>query len=157
MATRRMLVLAILCSTLLGLRAQQAQPTLAQQLAGLQRLEQMQPDSIGPKYQQAVLLLSQVCMQPQDSLAQQRIDEARRVIGRIEALRPTRPADRSDLATLRGFLHTAVITTNPQQNGPRYYQQALDSFGEALRLNPQNALAQQLLARFMEGMQAAGR
>ena len=115
----------------------------------------MQPDSIQPKYQQAVLLLGTVCSQPQSSKAQQYIDEAQRVIQRIEALQPTKATDRSDLATLHGFYYTALIVTNPQQNGPRYYRQALDSFDEALKLNPKNALAQMLQARFKEGMNSS--
>ena len=105
--------------SLLSLHAQQSQPTMEQQLAALQRLEAMQPDSILPKYQQAVLLLGTVCEQPQSSKAQQYIDEAQRVIQRIEALQPTKATDRSDLTTLHGFYYTAIIVTNPQQNGPR--------------------------------------
>lgn len=153
--SRRMTILVLLVVSLLSLHAQQSQPTMEQQLAALQRLEAMQPDSIQPKYQQAVLLLGTVCSQPQDSKVQQYIDEAQRVIQRIEALQPTKAADRSDLATLHGFYYTALIVTNPQQNGPRYYRQALDNFDEALKLNPKNEMAQMLLARFKEGMNSS--
>ena len=145
--SRRMTILVLLVVSLLSLHAQQSQPTMEQQLAALQRLEAMQPDSIQPKYQQAVLLLGTVCEQP--------LSEAQRVIQRIEALQPTKATDRSDLATLHGFYYTAIIVTNPQQNGPRYYRQALDSFDEALKLNPKNALAQMLQARFKEGMNSS--
>ena len=154
-ACRRMTILVLLVVSLLSLHAQQSQPTMEQQLASLQRLEAMQPDSILPKYQQAMLLLGTVCEQPQNSKAQQYIDEALRVIQRIEALQPTKATDRSDLATLYGFYYTALIVTNPQQNGPRYYRQALDSFDEALKLNPKNEMAQMLLARFKEGMNSS--
>ena len=150
--SRRMTILVLLVVSLLSLHAQQSQPTMEQQLAALQRLEAMQSDSIQPKYQQAVLLLGSVCSQPQSGKAQQYIAEAQRVIQRIEALQPTKASDRSDLFTLHGFYYTALIVTNPQQNGPRYYRQALDSFDEALKLNPKNTLAQMLLARFNEGM-----
>ena len=154
-AFRRMAVLILLVVSVLSLHAQQSQPTMEQQLAALQRLEAMQPDSIQPKYQQAVLLLGTVCSQPQDSKVQQYIDEAQRVIQRIEALQPTKATDRSDLATLYGFYYTALIVTNPQQNGPRYYRQALDSFDEALKLNPKNGMAKMLLTRFNEGMNSS--
>ena len=143
-ACRRMMVLVLIVVSFLSLHAQQSQPTMEQQLAALQRLEAMQPDSIQPKYSQ-----------PQTSKARQYIDEAQRVIQRIEALQPTKATDRSDLATLYGFYYTALIVTNPQQNGPRYYRQALDSFDEALKLNPKNALAQMLQARFKEGMNSS--
>ena len=154
-ACRHMMTLVLIVVSLLSLHAQQSQPTMEQQLASLQRLEAMQPDSILPKYQQAVLLLGTVCSQPQSSKAQQYIDEAQRVIQRIEALQPTKGTDRSDLATLHGFYYTALIVTNPQQNGPRYYRQALDSFDEALKLNPKNEMAKMLLARFNEGMNSS--
>lgn len=154
-AYRRMTVLVLLVVVFLSLHAQQSQPTMEQQLASLQRLEAMQPDSIQPKYQQAVLLLGTVCSQPQNSKVQQYIEEAQRVIQRIEALQPTKASDRSDLATLHGFYYTALIVTNPQQNGPRYYRQALDSFDEALKLNPKNEMAKMLLARFNEGMNSS--
>ena len=154
-ACRRMMTLVLIVVSLLSLHAQQSQPTMEQQLAALQRLEAMQPDSIQPKYQQAVLLLGTVCSQPQDSKVQQYIDEAQRVIRHIEALQPTKATDRSDLATIYGFYYTALIVTNPQQNGPRYYRQALDNFDEALKLNPKNEMAQMLLARFKEGMNSS--
>jgi len=154
-ACRRMMTLVLIVVSLLSLHAQQSQPTMEQQLAALQRLEAMQPDSIQPKYQQAVLLLGTVCSQPQDSKVQQYIDEAQRVIRHIEALQPTKATDRSDLATLYGFYYTALIVTNPQQNGPRYYRQALDNFDEALKLNPKNEMAQMLLARFKEGINSS--
>lgn len=151
-ACRRMMVLVLIVVSFLSLHAQQNQPTMEQQLASLQRLEALQPDSIQPKYQQAMLLLGTVCSQPQTSKARQYIAEAQRVIQRIEALQPTKASDRSDLFTLHGFYYTALIVTNPQQNGPRYYRQALDSFDEALKLNPKNEMAKMLLARFNEGM-----
>ena len=154
-AYRRMTVLVLLVVVFLSFHAQQSQPTMKQQLASLQRLEAMQPDSIQPKYQQAVLLLGTVCSQPQNSKVQQYIEEAQRVIQRIEALQPTKASDRSDLATLHGFYYTALIVTNPQQNGPRYYRQALDSFDEALKLNPKNEMAKMLMARFNEGMNSS--
>lgn len=135
--------------------AQQAQLSLEQQLAGLKRLEAMQPDSVGPKYQQGMLLLSYVVMHPQDSKAQSYLEETQRIVGKIEALNPTKNTDRSDLATLQGFYFTALIVTNPQQNGPRYYRDALDSFSKALQLNPNNETARQLQAKFNEGMNAA--
>ena len=152
---RRLLTLAVFLLSFLCGFAQQSQPSMAQQLAALQRLEAMQPDSISPKFQQAALLLGYVCTNPQDSKAQQYTEEAERVIGKIEALKPKRATDRSDLATLHGFYYTALIVMNPQQNGPRYYRQALDSFDEALKLNPANMMAKQLQTQFKKGMEQA--
>lgn len=144
------MVLAIVCFTVVGAQAQQL--SMKEQLAALQRLEAMQPDSLGPKIKQAVLLLGFVCTNPQDSNAKQYVDEAQRIIRKIEALKPQKAADRSDLATLQGFYYTALIVMNPQQNGPRYYRQALDNLDKALKINPGNMMAKMLSERFKEGM-----
>jgi tetratricopeptide (TPR) repeat protein len=146
------MALVVLMFIFLSAHAQESRATMTQQLAALQRLEAMQPDSIGPKYQQAALLLGYVCTQPQDSQAQQYIDEAERIIGKMEAMKPKTASDRSDLATLHGFYYTAIIVSNPAQNGPRYYRQALDSFDETLKLNPDNQTAKQLQEMFKQGM-----
>lgn len=45
----------------------------------------------------------------------------------------------------------------PQQNGPRYYRQALDSFDEALKLNPDNDMAKELQEKFRLGMEQTGK
>lgn len=154
---RRLWVLVFVVFSFVCAQAQQRQPSLAEQLAALKRLEAMQPDSLGPKVQQAVLLLGYVCTNPQDSKSHQYLDEAQRIIGKIEALTPTKASERSDLATLHGFYYTALIVMNPQQNGPRYYRQALDNFDEALRLNPANAMAKQLQKQFRQGMRQASK
>ena len=154
---RCLLALIAILFSIVFAYAQQQQPSLAEQLAALQRLETMQPDSLSPKVQQAVLLLGYVCTNPQDSKSQQYLDEAQRIIGKIEALTPKKASDRSDLATLHGFYYTALIVMNPQQNGPRYYRQALDNFDEALRLNPANAMAKQLQEQFRQGMRQASK
>ena len=44
------------------------------------------------------------------------------------------------------------IVQDPAQNGQRYYLTVMQNYEKALRLNPDNALAQQLQQKFMEGM-----
>ncbi|MFC2760673.1 hypothetical protein [Hallella multisaccharivorax] len=152
---RAVLAVFLMVVSTLSLHAQQEQPTLEQRLAGLKRLEAMQPDSIGPKYQQGMLILSEVVTHPADQRAASLLEESQRVISRIEALPLKAPSAQSDLATLKGFYYTCLIVTNPQQNGQRYYRDALDNFALALRLNPNNETARQLQAQFMEGMNKA--
>ncbi len=113
--SRRMTILVLLVVSLLSLHAQQSQPTMEQQLASLQRLEAMQSDSIQPKYQQAVLLLGTVCEQPQSSKAQQYIDEAQRVIQRIEALQPTKATLHSHHRDQPTTERTALLPSGPRQ------------------------------------------
>ena len=87
--------------------------------------------------------------QGQPSMAQQLA-----ALQRLEAMQPQKAADQSVLAMLHGFYYTAMIVMNPQQNGPRYYQQALDNFDKALKLNPNNEMAKQLQQQFRKGMEA---
>jgi hypothetical protein len=61
-------------------------------------------------------------------------------------------ASQSDVCTLRGFLLMARIVQNPSQNGQRYYLDVMQNYEKALKLNPDNQLARQLLQKFIEGM-----
>ena len=47
------------------------------------------------------------------------------------------------------------IVQNPGQNGQRYYLDVMQNFEKALKLNPNNELAQQLQQKFYEGMRQA--
>ena len=49
------------------------------------------------------------------------------------------------------------IVQDPATNGQRYYLDVQQYFEKALKLNPDNALAQQLQQKFQEGMRQAGR
>jgi len=44
------------------------------------------------------------------------------------------------------------IVQNPAQNGQRYYLTVMENYKKALRLNPNNTLAQNLQQKFLEGM-----
>ncbi len=152
----RLCVLVLVLFTFVCAHAQHDSTAAPQPPALTAQLAALQPDSVSPKYRQATLLLGYACTWPHDSKTRQYTDQAQRVIGKIEALHLTKAADRSDLATLHGFYFTALIVADPQQNAPRYYRQALDSFDEALRLNPGNALARQLQEQFRKVMGQAG-
>lgn len=152
----RLCVLVLVLFTFVCAHAQHDSTAAPQPPALTAQLAALQPDSVSPKYWQATLLLGYACTWPHDSKTRQYTDQAQRVIGKIEALHLTKAADRSDLATLHGFYFTALIVADPQQNAPRYYRQALDSFDEALRLNPGNALARQLQEQFRKVMGQAG-
>ena len=106
---------------------QQSAESMLNLVAKLQRLEAMQPDSIGPKY----------------------LAQAEETINKMEKMKG---ADQSDLCTLRGFFYMVRIVQNPAQNGQRYYLTVMENYEKALRLNPNNMLAQNLQQKFLEGM-----
>ena len=128
---------------------QQSADDMLNLVAKLQRLEAMQPDSIGPKYQLALQSLNFAVMNPTASQTENILAQAEETINKMEKMKG---ADQSDLCTLRGFYYMVRIVQNPAQNGQRYYLTVMENYEKALRLNPNNTLAQNLQQKFLEGM-----
>lgn len=130
-------------------------PSKEQLLNGIamqERLAAMQPDSVAPVFQQALLSLNYAVMYPQDKQTDGLLDKAKTLTEKLEKMKGS---DKSDIATLKGYYYTCLIVQNVPQNGPRYYQNAISYLDEALRLNPDNQIARFLKAKFQEGMKAA--
>ena len=163
----RVLVIALfMMASVCNLQAQQAdmqaligqslsklqQPTpeaLLNCMAELKRIDAMFPDSIQPKYQMALQSLNYSMMNPQAPQTENLLAEAEQAITTLEQMKN---ASQSDVCTLRGFLLMARIVQNPSQNGQRYYLDVMQNYEKALKLNPDNQLAKQLLQKFIEGM-----
>ena len=122
------------------------------QIGMLKRLEAMQPDSVGPKYQLALASLNFAITNPQAPQTEQVLAQAEQTIGQLAQMKG---ADQSDLCTLRGFLLMVRIVQDPAQNGRKYYLDVMQNYEKALKLNPHNQLAQELQAKFVEGMKQA--
>ena len=118
-------------------------------VARLQRLEAMQPDSVGTKYQLALQSLNYAVTNPHAPQTENFLAQAEQTINKMEKMKG---ADKSDICTLRGFLYMVRIVQNPAQNGQRYYMQVMENYEKALNLNPNNALARNLQDKFLEGM-----
>ena len=121
-------------------------------MAKLKRIEAMQPDSIGPKYQLALQSLNYAIMNPHAPQTENVLAQAEETISKMENMKG---ADQSDLCTLRGFFYMVRIVQNPAQNGQRYYLEVMQNYEKALKLNPNNELALQLQNKFLEGMKQA--
>ena len=121
-------------------------------VAKLKRIEAMQPDSVGPKYQLALQSLNYAVMNPHAQQTENVLAQAEETINIMENMKG---ADPSDVCTLRGFLLMVRIVQNPAQNGQRYYLDVMQNYEKALKLNPNNELAKQLLDKFVEGMKQA--
>ena len=121
-------------------------------IAELKRIDAMFPDSVAPKYQLALQSLNFSVMNPHAEQTENLMAEAEQTISQMERMKG---ADRSDVCTLRGFLYMVRIVQNPAQNGQRYYLDVMQNYERALKLNPDNELAQQLQQMFFEGMRKA--
>ena len=145
-------------ASVINLYAQQAQPSaddMLNQIGMLKRLEAMQPDSVGPKYQLALASLNYAVTCPHAAQTEPVLAQAEQTINQLAQMKS---ADQSDLCTLRGFFYMVRIVQNPAQNGQRYYIDVMQNYEKALKLNPDNQLARQLQQKFFEGMkQQTGR
>ena len=59
------------------------------------------------------------------------------------------------MLTLKGFYYLVRIVQDPAVNGRKYYMEVSQNFDKALKLNPENKLAQVLQQKFYEGMNAS--
>ena len=118
-------------------------------IAELKRVEAMFPDSIQPKYQMALQSLSFSVSNPKAEQTENLLKEAEQTIDKMEQMKG---ADQSDVCTLRGFLYMVRIVQDPAVNGQRYYMNVMQNYEKALKINPNNQLAQQLQQKFFEGM-----
>ena len=121
-------------------------------IAELKRIEAMFPDSIQPKHQAALQSLYYAVQFPQAGQTESLLADVEQTIGKIGQM-PNN--DASDLCTLKGFLYMVRILQNPAVNGQRYYMNVMQNYEKALKINPNNQLAQQLQQKFLEGMKQA--
>ena len=121
-------------------------------IAELKRIDVMFPDSIQPKYQMALQSLSFSVSNPQAEQTENLLIDAEQTINKMEQMKG---ADQSDVCTLRGFRYMVRIVQNPAQNGQRYYMNVMQNYEKALKINPNNQLAQQLQQKFLDGMKQA--
>ena len=121
-------------------------------IAELKRIDAMFPDSVQPKYQMALQSLSFSVSNPQAEQTENLLKDAEQTINKMEQMKR---ADLSDVCTLRGFLYMVRIVQNPAQNGQRFYMNVMQNYEKALKINPNNQLAQQLQQKFLDGMKQA--
>lgn len=142
---------ALIGQSLSKLQQQMPEATL-NCIAELKRIDAMFPDSIQPKYQMALQSLSFSVSNPQAEQTENLLKDAEHTINKMEQMKGT---DLSDVYTLRGFLYMVRIVQNPAQNGQRYYMNVMQNYEKALKINPNNQLAQQLQQKFLDGMKQA--
>lgn len=61
-------------------------------------------------------------------------------------------ANESEIVALEGFNHMIRVSVDPATRGQQYSSLAMQSFGKAMAMNPQNPRAAALMARMQYGM-----
>ena len=121
-------------------------------VAELKRMEYMYPDSLALKQQIALLSLNYSISNPKAEGVEAVMGDAEKY---IRILDESPAADKSDVLTLKGFYYLVRIVQDPAVNGRKYYMEVSQNFDKALKLNPENKLAQVLRQKFYEGMNAS--
>ena len=121
-------------------------------VAELKRMEYMYPDSLALKQQIALLSLNYSISNPKAEGVEAVMGDAEKY---IQILDENPAADKSDVLTLKGFYYLVRIVQDPAVNGRKYYMEVSQNFDKALKLNPENKLAQVLQQKFYEGMNAS--
>ena len=147
----RTLILLLLVSAPLCFGQEQ---DITTRIAELKRMEAMEPENPSPKYQTVLACLNYAVMNPHAEPTERLLAEAEQTLGQLEQMKN---ADPSNNCALRGYLYMVRIVQDPATNGQRYYLDVQQYFEKALKLNPDNALAQHLQQKFQEGMRQAGR
>lgn len=75
------------------------------------------------------------------------LDKATEGLNKAKAIR----ADESEIVALEGFVYMMRVTVDPATRGQQYSGMAMQTFGKALSLNPNNPRAMALLAQMEFG------
>jgi len=75
------------------------------------------------------------------------LDLAKTAIDKAGAIKP----DESEIVTLDGFIHMIRVSVDPASRGQKYSTLAMQSYGKALGLNPENPRALALMAQLQFG------
>jgi tetratricopeptide (TPR) repeat protein len=75
------------------------------------------------------------------------LDQAESFLAKATAIKP----NDSEIITLEGFVYTLRLTVDPATRGQKYSMLAMQAFGKALELNPDNPRALSLMAQMQYG------
>lgn len=75
------------------------------------------------------------------------LDKAQEVLARASEINPAE----SEIAALEGFIAMIRVSVDPATRGQKYSGMAMQSFGKALGMNPENPRALALMARMQFG------
>ncbi|NJM24623.1 MAG: hypothetical protein HC859_02925 [Bacteroidia bacterium] len=76
------------------------------------------------------------------------LDQALNAVAKAKELAPTE----SEVIAMEGFVHMLRVTVDPAARGQQYSGMAMQAFGKAVSLNPENPRALAMLAQMQYGM-----
>ncbi|MDR1201946.1 MAG: hypothetical protein LBL58_10015 [Tannerellaceae bacterium] len=117
-----------------------------------QRIHTVYPDDWASCYYQAYININLFFRNNGPDVKQKLIEEAGANIDKLKRMKSLSKEVRSEISTLNGYYYYAIMSVDPQTNGPKYSNNVISSYAEALKLNPQNPRAILLNAYFQRNL-----
>jgi hypothetical protein len=114
---------------------------------GFERIASVEKTKWEPLYYIAFGNIMMANFEQDNSKKDAYLDRAVEVLGQASALEPRE----SEIAALEGFASMLRISVDPQTRGMVYAPQAMQAYGKALALNPENPRALALMAQMQFG------
>jgi len=122
-------------------------PQLQQAVNTLERIGAAEKSKWEPQYYVAFGHLMMANLEKEAAKKDAYLDQALVFIEKAKAL----AGEESEIITLEGFVHMMRVTVDPGSRGSDYVPKAMQSFGKATALNPENPRALALMARMQYG------
>jgi tetratricopeptide (TPR) repeat protein len=113
----------------------------------LERIAAAEPQKWEPNYYAAFGYIMIGNREKDPAKKDQHFDRALSFIEKAKAIVPAE----SEVIALEGFVHMLRITIDPGTRGPKYAPMAMQTFGKAISINPENPRALALLAQMQYG------
>lgn len=113
----------------------------------LERIASAEKTKWEPHYYSAFGYLMMATREKESSKKDNYLDQALAAVERGKALVP----QESELVALEGFVHMIRVTVDPATRGAQYSGLAMQTFGKAISLNPNNPRALALMAQMQFG------
>lgn len=122
-------------------------PHLQQVVNGLERIASAEKTKWEPYYYATFGYIMIANLETDGAKRDAYLDQATTALNQAKALQP----NDSEIITLEGFIYMIRITVDPASRGSQYAGQAMQAFGKATGLNPENPRALTLTARMQYG------
>lgn len=122
-------------------------PQLQKAVNTLERIGAIENLKWEPQYYTAFGYIMMANLEKEATKKDTYLDHAMIAIDKAKALAPAE----SEIIALEGFVHMMRVTVDPGSRGPEFAPRALQTFGKATALNPENPRALLLTARMQYG------
>jgi tetratricopeptide (TPR) repeat protein len=100
-----------------------------------------------PQYYSAFGYVMMFMLETENAKKDQMLDQALAAVKKAKDI----AGEESEVVALEGFVHMMRVTVDPATRGPQYSGLAMEAFGKAVGLNPENPRALVLMAQMQYG------